>query len=50
MLHYPDVMRKAQADIEDVVGSKRLPDFDDMEALPYVMAIINETLRLEISS
>ena len=50
MLHYPDVMRKAQADIEDVVGSKRLPEFDDMAALPYIMAIINETLRFEIST
>ncbi len=50
MLHYPDVMRKAQADIDDVVGDQRLPDFNDMEALPYLTAIINETLRFEISS
>lgn len=45
MLHYPEVMRKAQAQLDAIVGSERLPDFEDEENLPYVKAVINETLR-----
>ena len=45
MLHYPDVMRKAQAEVDSVVGQDRLPDWDDKEKLPYINALINETLR-----
>ena len=28
MLHYPDVMRKAQAELDKVIGSDRLPSLD----------------------
>ncbi|KAF9011912.1 cytochrome P450 [Cyathus striatus] len=45
MLHHPDVMRKAQAELDSVVGSERMPDFEDKGSLPYVRALINETLR-----
>ncbi|TFK78780.1 cytochrome P450 [Polyporus arcularius HHB13444] len=45
MLHYPDVMRKAQAELDNVVGQDRLPDYQDREKLPYIQALINETLR-----
>jgi cytochrome P450 len=45
MLHAPHVLRKAQAEIESVVGPDRMPDFDDKERLPYIRAIVNETLR-----
>nr|VWO96823.1 N/A [Ganoderma boninense] len=41
----PDVQKKAQAELSTVVGSKRLPDFDDRDALLYVNAIVKETLR-----
>ncbi|KAF8967353.1 cytochrome P450 [Flammula alnicola] len=44
MLHYPEIMRKAQAEIDSVVGSSRLPDFDDDASMPYVQAIIKETM------
>lgn len=42
---YPDVQKHAQAEINDVVGSSRLPDFGDMEKLPYTVAITKEILR-----
>ncbi len=42
---YPHVQRKAQAELDRVVGEERLPSFDDYQALPYVQAIVLETLR-----
>ncbi|KAI0258891.1 cytochrome P450 [Gloeopeniophorella convolvens] len=45
MLKYPEVQRKAQAEIDRVVGTSRLPDFTDHDALPYVDAVLKETLR-----
>ena len=45
MVLYPDVMRKAQHEIDVVVGSGRLPTFADTPNLPYVRAIVMEVLR-----
>ncbi|OQU95755.1 hypothetical protein CLAIMM_01928 [Cladophialophora immunda] len=44
MLVYPDVMKKAQAEIDGQVGD-RYPGFEDKEALPYMDAMIKEILR-----
>lgn len=45
MVHYPEVMRRAQAQIDTVVGRDRLPTFGDRERLPYIEAIIKEVQR-----
>lgn len=45
MLHYPTVMRTAQAELDSVVGPDRLPDWEDKPNLPYTRALIFETLR-----
>ncbi len=45
MLAFPEVQRRAQAEIDAVVGRDRLPTFADAPRLPYVCAIIRETLR-----
>ena len=45
MTLYPEVQRKAQAEIDQVVGNSRLPDFSDQDALPYVQAVLKEVLR-----
>ena len=45
MLLYPDVMRKAQAEIDSVVGRDRLPTFSDRDQLPYIRALVKEVLR-----
>lgn len=45
MLHYPSVMRKAQAELDAVVGQGRAPTFEDMPNLPYIRAMVKETLR-----
>ena len=45
MLQYPEIHRRAQAEIDAVVGTDRLPTFADREYLPYVNALIKEVLR-----
>ncbi|KAF9553642.1 cytochrome P450 [Agrocybe pediades] len=45
MAKHPDIQKKAQAEIDRVVGSKRLPDFEDRSSLPYVEAIYRELQR-----
>ncbi|KAJ9267651.1 hypothetical protein DTO212C5_5890 [Paecilomyces variotii] len=45
MTVYPDVQRKAQEEIDRVIGSERLPGFEDRENLPYIDAIVKEILR-----
>ena len=45
MIAFPEVQRRAQAEIDAVVGRDRLPTFDDAPRLPYVRAIIKEILR-----
>jgi cytochrome P450 len=45
MLANPEAQRKAQAEIDTVTGGRRLPEFEDEAAMPYVAALIKETLR-----
>ncbi|EIW84290.1 cytochrome P450 [Coniophora puteana RWD-64-598 SS2] len=45
MVMYPDVQKRAQAEMDAVVGTDRLPDFSDRESLPYLEAILRETMR-----
>jgi cytochrome P450 len=44
----PDVQLKAQAEIDDNVGSDRLPTLSDRHRLPYLDALISETLRYSV--
>jgi cytochrome P450 len=45
MSMFPDVQRKAQEEIDRVVGTSRLPTFADRNNLPYINAIVNEAQR-----
>ncbi|KAJ3504258.1 hypothetical protein NMY22_g17982 [Coprinellus aureogranulatus] len=45
MLLHPGVMRKAQEEVDRVVGRDRLPEWDDESELGYVKAVIRETMR-----
>ena len=45
MALYPHVMRKAQEELDRVVGNERLPEFSDWENLPYISAILKELFR-----
>ncbi|KAJ9373960.1 hypothetical protein DTO282E5_1316 [Paecilomyces variotii] len=42
---HPEMVRKAQEELDSVVGTERLPAFDDMDHLPYIKAVISELLR-----
>ncbi|KAI0721291.1 cytochrome P450 [Cerioporus squamosus] len=42
---YPDVQKKAREELDAVVGSTRLPNVADRANLPYINAIVKETLR-----
>ena len=42
MVAFPDVQKRAQKELDDVVGTVRSPTFDDWESLPYIQAIIKE--------
>jgi len=46
MLHYPEVQRKAQAELDRVLNhGERLPDYEDQSDLPYITAVMKEVLR-----
>ncbi|KAJ7153311.1 cytochrome P450 [Mycena filopes] len=45
MLANPEAQRKAQAEIDSVCNGKRLPAFEDEAVMPYVGAIVKESLR-----
>ena len=57
MVRHPEVYRKMQDEIDRVVGTDRLPEFEDREYLPYTECVIKEVYRsvflslcLELSS
>ncbi|KAG6865992.1 hypothetical protein C0991_009664 [Blastosporella zonata] len=45
MALYPEVAKKAQAEIDSVIGNDRLPMFEDRPHLPYVDAVAKEVFR-----
>jgi cytochrome P450 len=45
MIHYPEVQAKAQAEIDRMIGTDRLPTYSDRASLPYVEALYKEVLR-----
>lgn len=45
MALFPAVQKKAQEEIDKIIGMQRLPSFDDQPALPYLEAIYRELMR-----
>ncbi|KAI0330737.1 cytochrome P450 [Cubamyces sp. BRFM 1775] len=45
MLLHPEVQKRAQEELDIVVGPDRLPQFTDRASLPYVNAVVKEALR-----
>jgi cytochrome P450 len=46
LLNHPKVMKRVKEEIESHVGTSRLMEESDIPQLPFLQAIINETLRL----
>jgi len=44
MALYPEVQKKAQKELDKVIGN-RLPEFNDRPNLPYINAMMKESLR-----
>ena len=44
-LAYPEWVLKAQKELDEIVGTERLPDFDDISRLPYLQAVVEENFR-----
>ena len=45
MVLHPEIQKKAQAELDSVVGNDRFPVMTDRNELPYMDAIIKETIR-----
>ncbi|ESK81499.1 cytochrome p450 [Moniliophthora roreri MCA 2997] len=45
MAMYPEIQKKAQEEIDNVVGKDRLPTHEDRANLPYIEALLRETMR-----
>ncbi|XP_053380504.1 cytochrome P450 1A1-like isoform X2 [Mercenaria mercenaria] len=45
LLNHPNCQRKAQEELNKVVGNKRLPSLDDRRNCPFLEALVMETLR-----
>jgi len=45
LLNHPEVLKKAHKEIDRVMMPGKLPDFNDEPSLPYVTAIVKETMR-----
>lgn len=47
MMLHPHIQAKAQEEIDRVVGSDRMPSWEDWDDLPYIRAVMKETLRCQ---
>ncbi|KXN82953.1 O-methylsterigmatocystin oxidoreductase [Leucoagaricus sp. SymC.cos] len=47
MVCHPEIQEKAQEELDRVIGKGQLPDFGDEDSLPYISALVKETLRFQ---
>ncbi|KAH9042935.1 cytochrome P450 [Lactarius deliciosus] len=45
LILYPEVQKRAQAELDSVISRDRLPTYDDRPRLPYIEAMTKELLR-----
>jgi cytochrome P450 len=46
LLQHPDIMKRAQAELDNIVGTNRLVEESDLQNLPYLQAILKENFRI----
>lgn len=44
MMH-PEILKKAQEEIDLIIGDSRLPDYEDRPSLPYLECVVREVYR-----
>jgi cytochrome P450 len=47
LMKNPEAMRKAQEEVRKVIGDKGFVYEDDVQQLPYLKAVVKETMRLQ---
>ena len=47
---HPDAQKKAQEELDRVVGHNRLPEFEDRPSLPYTAALLKEVTRWHVGT
>ncbi|KDQ24173.1 hypothetical protein PLEOSDRAFT_1108627 [Pleurotus ostreatus PC15] len=45
MINFPVVQKRAQEEIDSIIGGERVPNLDDFDKLPYLKAVIKEVHR-----
>ena len=45
IMNNPQAQKRAQAEIDAVVGQGRLPDFTDRDSLPFIDCLVKEVMR-----
>ena len=45
MIAHPELQKRAQDELDAAVGRSRTPTFDDAPNLPYIQALVKESLR-----
>ncbi|XP_068086666.1 probable cytochrome P450 304a1 [Anabrus simplex] len=45
LLHYPEVQKKIQAELDQVIGRDRIASIDDRQRMPYLEATLRESMR-----
>lgn len=48
MAQHPEIQKKAQAELDKIIGTEHLPTLEDREDLPYIECIMKEVLRCAI--
>ncbi|KIK69489.1 hypothetical protein GYMLUDRAFT_35558 [Collybiopsis luxurians FD-317 M1] len=46
LVAFPEAQRKAQEEVDRIVGDQRIPSLDDVARLPYIQAVVKETHRM----
>uniref|UniRef100_T1IQ14 Cytochrome P450 2U1 n=1 Tax=Strigamia maritima TaxID=126957 RepID=T1IQ14_STRMM len=46
MIEHPDVQARVQKEIDDVIGSERVPTMTDQKLMPYTEAVLTEVSRI----
>lgn len=49
LVNFPDIQVRAQEELDSVIGGERSPQFEDIERLPYIQAVIKEVGRRTVT-